>query len=732
MSRDFNDYLGACGLDHEGQIDPQTGETMPATWQPVGDSDEFGRKVVERFKRFRQTIETNGLLDTWRRNYRQYYNGPATVDDDERGWGWSDSFQITGENGEVLGVRLPEPRTNITRMANLACSTPVALNAVAENSTPEALEAAQIANAVLREDFNPTQGGEITREAVELALAIGVGFIDQEWDQFAGEAYVPTEDGGAYYSGKPIETVRMPDEVCFDITKRKWRDVLDCIVLQKGNRYMLAKQIPDQAEKILSVPTIHDSEHQPFRYDDEDTDDIVVFRYMHKAGNRSFLPHGRLALVLEDGTVLRDGDNPYALVDPTRIGIFPVTAGSSLGSVYGYATMDDLSPLSQWLNVMASMAATIVAGYGAPNLTGPNMQAMQIQNMVGGGRYFGTLNGDHEIKPLHLLDDSALKAILEVMQMCMDLSEKYSGTSGLARDPGDGDSGKKAALMASLAVQFMSRLQQSIIATAEQRGTNLIRMRQNFSTAEEVAEISAGNGPSQKPVNYRANETFKRVARVRADAVDPSSQTVEGRRQIAREMFEMGAFQNKPSAVYDYITFIKTGQDGPLYADYLSADGLMHSENQMIMHGEVPTVLVGINGVGGDDHQLHIAKHSQCLNDPTARDPQSPVAQAALEHIVRHQMAILGAPLLQGVDPTTGQEYPPATEQFAQWSEQQAIIAEQQAAQQAQMSQTAPSKAGAGTSTPQPAQGGDAASPSASPPATALGAMEQAAMGGVG
>jgi GGDEF domain-containing protein len=124
-------------------------------------------------------------------------------------------------------------------------------------------------------------------------------------------------------------------------------------------------------------------------------------------------------IVLENGKVLRDGSNPYALVDPEQIGLFPITAGSSLGSVYGYATMNDLAPLSQWLNLMATMCATLIAGYGAPNLTGPVMQSVQVQQMVGGGRYFGVNGSQDEVKPLNLLDESAVNSLLEAMKFVM-------------------------------------------------------------------------------------------------------------------------------------------------------------------------------------------------------------------------------------------------------------------------------------------------------------------------
>ncbi len=710
----LDDYLGCHGLDHEGVLDPMTGQRAKPTWQPIEDSGDFGGRVVERFREWRTALEKNGLLETWRRNYRQYFNGPSTPGTSDEGWGWDESFQLLGENGEVLGVRVSEARNLLTHMKNLACAKPVVTRAVAEDATPESIEAAQIADSTVREDFNPTNGWQLISECVELALAITCGFIDPEWDIFAGEAYVPTEDGQTYYTGKPKMSVRMPDEVCFDLTKRKWDDVEQVIVLQRANRYLLASQFPDKAEAILSQPSLDNSEFPMFRYSDEQTDDIVILRYMHKAGNKRFLPEGRLGLVLEDGTVLRDGSNPYALVDPTKIGIFPIVAGSGLGTVYGYATMNDLSPLKQWLDVMATMAATIIVGYGAPNLTGPNMNSAQVQMLVGGGRYFSVPSGQGEVKPLNLLDGPAMKALLEVMQLVMQLGEKHSGMNSVIRGEGGDHSGKYVALVKSMAVQFMTGLQQSIVATCEQLGTYLIRMRQAFSTAQETADLQDGQG-GHMSVPYKASEVFPRVARVRAEAVDPIWQTTEGRQMLADKLLEQGAFPS-PN---EYVTMIKTGRDEPLYKRPMSTNTLIQRENRMIQQGQVPKVLVS------DLHDLHEPEHDAVGDNPEVRENEK-VIQAKEEHVAMHRLARMGVPFQQGIGPD-GVPYPSATEQWSQFQAQQ------------QMAQQGPPGPGG------PPQGGPPSAPQGGPPPgppqkqgpppgpqqpmTAADSLQQAAMG---
>jgi hypothetical protein len=733
----MDDYLGCSGLDWSGNFDPLTGTQSPPSWQPVeGGDEEFGSKVVEFFRAFRDKIEKNGLQSMWRRNYRQFFNGPAGGSSKDTGWSYEDSFQIVGENGEVLNVRLSEPRTLIIRMANLACSKPVALRAVAKSAKPKALEDAQIADSVLRQDFDPIQGGQLIREGVEMALAVTCMFFEPEWDQLAGEAYVPTDDGGMFYSGKPKLGTLMPDEFAFDLTKKRVEDVVDCVTLGRANRYVLASQFPDLEEKILSVPSLNDSEFKSFRYEDEDTNDIVVLKYRHRPVNKQFLPEGRFALVLEDGTVLRDGPNPYAHIDPQHIGIFPLTSGSSHGSLYGYATMNDLSPLSQWLNVLATMLATLVVSFGAPNMTGPPLQGVQVQELIGGGRYFPSAGSQGKVEALNLLDSKSIEALLKCMEFVVNMGEKHSGMSGLIREPGDGDSGKKTAIMQSMAAQFMSSLQQSVIATNQAIGNYNIRLRQKFSTAEEVAELS--NDGSQQVVNYRAQEAFANVATVEAEPVDPLTQTIEGREIRADKLMQLGAFggPNDPMAAYNYMLFMKTGNDAPLFRKALATANLINRENSMIMKAkspqDVPIVLEG------HDHEKHISSHMDNDSDPNMIDNTSPAFMANQEHIARHKMFAMGLTPMQGVDPQSGQPYPPATVQFQQAEQQRQMQEQQMAMQQAQAGQQPAQGKAQGPGAPQQGgqqpQGAPPAPPAGGPgpqqpPRTAQDAMQAAAMG---
>lgn len=672
-------------------------------------SDVFGDRVIEDLRKWRAQLEAQGLMDVWTRNYRQYHNSSAEPSAD--GWAMDDGFSIQGDSGEILSVRINECRNLVTNALNLTYAKPIGLRAVATNATPEALEAAEIGNTVLQERFKAASGGKMMRNAGEIGLVVTTGFIDCEWDLFAGEAYVPTDDGSASYTGAPKLSERWPDEVRFDLTKRRWEDIWGVSVIQRANRYILASQMPDFAEKILSQPSVNDSEFCSMRYADEATDDILVVKYLHRPVNSRFLPSGRYGLVLEDGTAIRDGDSPYAIVGDGKLGIFPITAASGMGSVYGYPVMNDLSPLQQWLNLVATMIATLVAGYGAPNIAGPALMQMDIQQMVGGGRYFGMKGGVGEVKALNLLPD--LKPLFELIQAISGFGEKLSGMNSVVRGGAERDmSGKAVALWKSMAVQFMSSFMQSAIEQSESVGDYTLRLDQTFATGEQMA-ARTGDDNVQQIVKYRASDKFKYIAKVRAEAVDPVAMTPEGREDRAQFLMQNGAFP--PSSMKEYMMLVQTGRDEPMYKAPMAHLMLIQRENNLMMKGEEPTVLED------DVHADHIPEHASLLAEPSARNNPE-LMRVVLEHKAKHIMFTMGMTPMQGFNPQTGQPYPSAIQQLEEAKAQQAPPPQ---------NMTAPPQQGAqsGTAPPAPQGGPPQGPPPQGQAMTVQDKMQSAAMG---
>lgn len=684
--QDRDDYLGTC------------------------KADQLGPRVVERFTRFRSRMETNGLLAQARRNVAQYHNARARQN------GGMMDFGLDGVDDQIVNVRIPLTRELITHMVNLTCSKMPAVRAIAKSGKPDATEAAEIQDSLLREDFEDTDGSYKAINEVEAALVVGTCFPDVEWDIFAGDNYVKRKDGEPVATGAPSQSVRWIDEVAYDMSKPFWSDVHEHTTLVRANKFLLAEQYREFADEILRMPTVRDSRWVSMPYRDEDTADIVVFRYMHRVFNSRLLPAGRLAMVLEDGTVLRDGDSPYSMIrGGTEFGMFPMTSTQGMRTSYGYPVASDLAPLSDWLNVVATMIATLVAAFGAPNLTGPPRAGVSVEDLVGGGKYFGVPQQGAEIRALQLLDPDNVKALFELMSVIEGLAEKRSGMNSVMRgDAGAGDSGKKVAIIKSMAVQFMGNLQRQMIGGVTRKANYMLALRQRFGIADRDI---ATRGDNPRVLTYNAAK-LQHVLEVRAEAVDPGTQTPEGREERAFALMDRGFFIRSPKQA---LTLIKTGRDDALFDPEMMHNKLIRRENEWIREGQVPIVYEG------DAHEEHIPQHEAEIADPELRKDTEHVMRVT-EHVAMHKLFLMGVAPLQGVM-EDGTPAPPATVQLQQ---AKAAMQQQQMMMQAQAAQAA--NAGTGAPPPGPAPGGGSPSPSGAPVPqipTALEAAQQAAQGPV-
>lgn len=624
--------------------------------------ERVGEKITERFTKWRSTLNASGQYAQWVRNYSMYCGGPGDLNTDA---GWADGFALDGENSEILSIRINEMRNLITHVLNLTYSKPVGLRCIAENGESASLEASIVGNALLDGDFKSSGGTKLMRRCGEGALVVSTSFALAEWDFSGGEEHVPDDDGVMQMTGSPRLTDFWIDEVCFDGTKKDWRDVYDVILLRRYNRFELASRKPKHAERILTAASVNKSKFEGFRWQEDESDDIVVFEYLHRAVNANFLPDGRRALCLDDGYVIEDGPNPYAGLD--ELNIYPVTAAQGLNTVYGYAIANDLSPLNRFINLLATIIATNTAAYGSPNLVGPKLAMIDIQNIIGGGRYFGVSQGQ-DIKPLAVMPD--MKPMAELMTMFSSYGEKMSGVAAVQRGEDVGNmSGKAIALIKSMAVQFMSSFQQSVVEQHESVGNALIWLRKTFSTGQQkVAHI--GDMHAQKVYEYDS-QTLGRIAKVRAEAVDPAMTTTEGREERADKFLQMGAIKTP----WEYTTMIETGRSEPLMRADLARNLLIQRENSDLMKGVTCPVLED------DDHPSHRAEHSALLADPSVRRNDA-LLKNVLEHNALHKMFEMGLTPLQGADQMTGQPYPDPITQLQQAKQQAAQMGQQQVMQQ--------------------------------------------------
>jgi len=179
------------------------------------------------------------------------------------------------------------------------------------------------------------------------------------------------------------------------------------------------------------------------------------------------------------------------------------------------------------------------------------------------------------------------------------------------------------ALVQSMALQFISSLQQSYVQLAEDTGTALVSILKDFAnTPKMVALVGKNNRPYLKEFT---GEQISSINRVIVDVGNPLSKTIAGRIQMAEQLLQMKLLKTPE----EYFQVMNTGRIDKLYQGEMQELLLIQSENERLMNGE-NTIAAML-----DAHRLHIQEHKSVLSDPDLRK-NNELVQNTLEHIQQH------------------------------------------------------------------------------------------------
>lgn len=596
MTVEFDDYIG----------------TMPTS--------KIANAVTERITTWNSGLHRNGMIQQLRRNYRLYYN----VDPNTYGYQSWDSFSLGGDNGEYLKIRGNLFRNFIQHILNLMFAKPPAIKAVAGNSEGPSLDAALLFNSVVEDMFQTQKASRHIKKAGEYSLIFGTGFCTVEWDAMSGEDWIPKDDSTMMQQGGIRIRPRSPFDVFWDQGKEDWEDVNWVVVRESHNKFNLASQYPDMAEKILMVKSKDRQQGSMFIFDQMETDDIFVYKLFHKPINANFLPNGRYVIVAGDDCVLYDDVNPY-----DGIPVFRVAPMEGIGTCYGYTPANDIAPLQMLYNIVLTCVATQVSAHGAGDLVVQRGSDVTQSSLAGGRNVIEYAPGTQPPQALSLL--TIPPELMQVPQLLSQLMEELTGINSVMRgNPNENlKSGRALAIVQSMAIQFMSGFQMSVVNFTEDIGNFTLKLLQKFATTDRMAQI-VGENKIAESFAWN-NETMMRIARVRAEVIDPFSQTVTGKLEKAEALLQAGML----TTPQEYLTLSETGNIDPLLKSPLSSLKRIREENRMLMNGQEPLIL------NTDPHEMEIAEHLTVLDTPQVRNnPQ--VAQTALNHIMKHQMALQG------------------------------------------------------------------------------------------
>lgn len=565
--------------------------------------------VLERKgESFYNTMRSNAFLDKLNNMWRAYHGAYQ----DDVGFGHQITF--TGEQGELTSLCVNHFRNLAQHMFVMITSNRPIMESRAVNGDYKSLAQTYLANGILDYYMREKKLEDCIKKATEMAIVMGAGFIKLEWNATAGESYDHDEETGEFiYEGEVEFSNLSPLDVVVDGSKESWNN--DWIMVRTfKNKYDLIAKYPELADKIRGIPTkSEDGVYRLALFSNDETDDVPVYEFYHR--KTESMPEGRYMLFCNADTVMLDTKMPYR-----RVPIFRIAPSDILGTPYGYTPMFDVFPIQEGINSLYSTIMTNQNAFGVQNLFVKRGSDINVNNLEGG---MNIIEGNEAPIPLNLTNTP--KEVFEFLDKLIEASETISGVNSVARGNPQAslESGAALALVQSMALQFISGLQQSYVKLIEDVGTSLIEILKDFAHTPKVIALVGKNNRTY--LKEFTGDQIGDIARVVVDVGNPLSRTIAGRVQMAEQMLQMQMLKTPEQ----YFQIIETGRLQNAYQGEMAELLNVQRENEMLLEGNA------VSATMLDAHRMHIMEHKSVLADPDLRGDQELVANT-LAHIQEH------------------------------------------------------------------------------------------------
>ncbi len=572
------------------------------------DPKVVASSCLDKAKSFYNVMEANSYLDKIQKMWRAYTGAYTNY------LGTTHGVNFTGEQGELVQIPVNHFRNLARHMYNMVTSNRLVLESRAINNDYKSLAQTYLANGILDYYMREKKLEDALKRACEMAIVLGAGFVKLEWNALGGDPYDVDPDTGEMIREGEIEVSNLSVfDVVTDGTKEKW-DKEWIIVRSFKNRYDLIAKYPEYADKIIGMPGKVDA--QVYRlaiFSNDDTDQIPVYEFYHSRTDA--MPEGRYTLFVDSDTVLLDQPLPYRTVP-----IFRISPSDIMGTPYGYSDMFDVFPIQEAINATFSAIMTNQNAFAVQNVFVKHGADLNVNSLQGG---LNVIEGAEKPEPLNLCQSPA--EVFKFLEILIQTAETISGVNSVARGNPEASlkSGTALALVQSMALQFVSSLQQSYVQIAEDVGTSLISILKDFAnTPKMVALVGRNNRTYLKEFT---GEQISSINRVIVDVGNPLSRTIAGRIQMAEQMLQMKLLKTPE----EYFQVLNTGRIDKLYQGEMQELLLVQSENEKLLNGESPQAAML------DCHRLHITEHKSVLSDPDLRQDAN-LVQNTLNHIQEH------------------------------------------------------------------------------------------------
>lgn len=567
--------------------------------------------VLEKANSWFGAMQSNSYLDKLEAMYKAYYgvNGES---------GTGHKINFTGEQGELVSLDVNHFRNLAQHIFVMITSNRPVMEARAVNTDYKSEAQTYLANGILDYYMREKHLEDCLKKAAETAIVLGAGFIKLEWNATAGETYDIDDESNQPIKEGEIEFSNLsPLDVVVDGTKENWNH--DWVLTRSfQNRFNLIAKYPELEDKIRSIPSKSDNTaYRSSLFTNDDTDDIPVYEFYHK--RTEALPDGRYILFSSPETIFLEANLPYRVVP-----IFRIAPSDIIGTPYGYSPMFDILPIQEAINSLYSTILTNQNAFGVQNLFVQRGADIAVNQLEGG---LNIIEGNSKPEPLNLTETPA--EVFKFLEMLIQSAETISGVNSVARGNPEASlkSGTALALVQSMALQFISGLQQSYVKMIEDVGTSLISILKDFATTPKVIALVGKNNRSL--LKEFTGEQISSINRVVVDVGNPLSRTISGRVQMAEQMLQMKLLKSPEQ----YFQVLNTGRLDSVFEGEMAELLLIKSENERMLDGENPLTSPL------DAHRLHINEHKSVIADPELRkDPA--LVKNVIDHIQGHLDAL--------------------------------------------------------------------------------------------
>lgn len=618
--------------------------------------DEIGDALMDRVDNYYIFLNATGIMNLWRRSFAFFYNSARL----------GGRVNPVGKKLELQSISMDDYPNLLRNILVLTTSQMPSMQTMCSNGDEKTLEQNKASQQILDYEARAHRINDFVIQSGEDALWGGEGFIYKGWNPNLGDEVAPDANPETLAPEMdPVtgqqKTLRVGDWefenlTCLDIV----RDV-DClsyqacqwvIVRRFKNKWDLIAQFPQYRDEIQRASwALTDRRNSKFGYTAANIRDLVpTFEFFHD--KTLAVPQGRQTLFLDAETVLFDGPLAYG-TRPVYRCAYAELRNNPFAWTVGYS----LLPLAEANNRLTSTLLTNVATFGVTRVLNPrganiSLQALSENLAIIDYTPTGPTGGKPEVLNM---SNPITKETGDLLKFINQKMETYVSIPGSMRGqlPKDEMSGAAMAMQSSIALQFSSGFQKSIIKTLEDLGTGMVQDLKAFATAPRMALIVGKNDEGY--LRSYNQKDFDGIDRVVVAAANPMLNTTAGKMNLADQLLQNGMLPQGEAGAMKYIQVMNQGKLEPetqaLQSEYMA----IQQDKEDLLAGKLPMIQLT------DNHPLRMQEVNVLNNNPIIRgNPQ--LGNLVRQYIMGHfQQWLQMPPLLaaaMGIQPPPAQAMP--------------------------------------------------------------------------